>query len=371
MSLKNINSSPRFTQHLVASRAFEQKPLVIVDAGARGGFEQHWSLYGDQVKLIGFEADVSECERLNQQASGSRNCYFPVALHQNKGKKSFYVTAYPSGSGFYPPDMNHVQRFPDKVNLAVVKTLEIDTVDFDSFASENGIDYVDFVKLDTEASELDILKGATSFLRKSVIGLSIEIWFQQWHEGQPVFSDVGSFLRPLGFRLFDLAIDRISREALPVPTSSPIPAPVERGQVVSGEALYLRDGVNEIESSSLLEDGWDDMKILKLVSIMELFCLPDCAIELIQVAQRKGFLRGIDTAHLADLLVSSVAGDKVSYDEYLENLRIIKRRGYVNNIEHGRQVAGKFLPLPVRLKAGDFLIKLKDLIDNLIDKLVK
>jgi len=366
MSLKNINSSPIFTQHLVASGAFASEPLVVVDIGARGGFEQHWSFYGDQVKFVGFEADPEECERLNQQASNSRSRLFPVALHQDRGKKTFYVTAYPSSSGFYPVDMKQVQRFPDKVNLAVVKTLEMDTVDFDSFASENHIDYVDFMKLDTEGSELDILKGAIRFLKKSVMGLSVEIEFQQWHQEQPVFSDVDSFLRPLGFRLFDLAIYRSSREALPVPTSSPIPGPVERGQVVFGQALYLRDGVNEIESSSVIEDGWDDIKLLKLASIMELFCLPDCAIELIQVAQQKGFLQGRNTDYLSDLLAASVAGDKVSYKEYLENLRMVKRRGYVNNIEHGRQLAGKFLPRPVRQSIGVSLIKLRDLINNIL-----
>ncbi len=326
MRLPNMNSSPRLVKHLVASRAFEQKPLVIVDVGARGGFEQHWSLYGEQVKLIGFEADPEECERLNQQEPSSGNRYFPVALYQNRGKKTFYVTAHPPSSGFYPPDMKEVQRFADKVNLSVVKTLETDTVDFDSFASENHIDSVDFMKLDTEGSELDILKGAISFLKKSVIGLSVKTLFQQRHKDQPVFSDVDSFLRPLGFRLFDLAIGRLNREALPVPTSSPIPGPVERGQVVGGQALYLRDGANEIESSSSLEDGWDDIKVLKLASIMELFGLPDCAVELIQTAHRKGLLQGEDVNHLIDMLVPSVGRKRVSYNEYLENLRIIKRR---------------------------------------------
>lgn len=363
--LKNINSSPSFTQHLVASLTFASEPFVVVDIGARGGFESHWSFYGDQVRLIGFEADVEECERLNQQASSSRNRFFPYALHQNRGKRIFYVTAYPASSGFYPADTKYVQRFPDEVNLSVVKTLEMDTVDFDSFASENGIDYVDFMKLDTEGSELDILKGAIGFLKKTVIGLSVEVEFFQWHKEQPVFSDVDSFLRPLGFSLFDLAIYRHSRKALPVPTSSPIPGPVERGQVIWGQALYLRDGVDEIESSSVLEDGWGDIKVLKLASIMELFCLPDCAIELIQVAQRKEFLQGKDVDHLIDMLVPQ-RGKIVSYNEYLEHLRIIKRRGYLHKIERATSLSTRFLPRPVRLKVRDFLVKLKDLIDEIL-----
>lgn len=91
MSLKNINSSPRFTQHLVASRAFKRKPLTVVDVGARGGFDSSWLFYGDQVKLIGFEADREECKRQNQAASDSRRRVFPYALYQKRGKKPFML----------------------------------------------------------------------------------------------------------------------------------------------------------------------------------------------------------------------------------------------------------------------------------------
>lgn len=367
MSLKNINTSPRFTQHLVAARVFEQKPLVTVDVGARGGFEEHWALYGDQVKLIGFEADAAECERLNQQESGFGKRFYPVALHQNTGRRTFYSTAYSGGSGFYQPDMKLVQRFPDKVNLTVVETIDLDTTGFDSFASENNIDYVDFIKLDTESAELDILKGAIGSLRKSIMGLSIEIWFQPWHLGQPVFSEVDSFLRPLGFRLFDLVVYRMSREALPEATPSLIPGPTKRGQVISGEVLYLRDGANEIATESILEDGWDDVKLLKLASIMELFCLPDCAIELVQVAQRAGFIQDRDVNHLADLLVPKLGGKYVSYHSYQENVQNVKQSGYASNTQRAKSLVVRFMPWAIRRKIGVFLTKLRDIIDNILE----
>ena len=367
MSLKNINTSPRFIQHLVAERAFKQRPLVIVDVGARGGFEKHWALYGDQVKLIGFEANTNECELLNQQASGFDRRFYPVALHQNTGRRTFYSTAYPAGSGFYQPDMRQVRRFPDKVNLTVIETIDLDTTSFDSFASENGIDYVDFMKLDTESVELDILKGAIGSLRKSIMGLSIEIWFQPWHTGQPVFSDVDSFLRPLGFRLFDLAVYRMSREVLPEATPSLIPGPTKSGQVISGEALYLRDGADEIANESILEDGWDDTKLLKLASIMELFCLPDCAIELVQVAQRLGFLQDRDVNHLVDLLVPNTGGKYVSYNSYQKNVRKVKQSGYANNTKRARSLFIRFMPKTVRRKIVAILTNLRNMIDNILE----
>jgi len=111
------------------------------------------------------------------------------------------------------------------------------------------------------------------------------------------------------------------------------------------------------------KDGWDDIKVLKLASIMELFCLPDCAIELIQTAHRNGLLQDKDVTHLIDLLVPSDGKKKaVSYNKYLEKIEMIKRRGYTGNIQRTKRL----LPLPVRRIANVFLIKLRDSIDEIL-----
>lgn len=361
MSLKNINTSPRLIKQLVTSRAFANKPLVVADVGARRGFESHWSVYGDQARLIGFEADAEECERLNRQVASSGNRFFPVALHQSKGKRPFYIAAQASSSGFYPVNMKFVQRLTDEVNLSIIKTTEMDTIDFDSFASENNIGHIDFIKLDTEGCELDILKGASKVL-ENVIGLSIEVEFLQLHEGQPVFDDVEAFLRPLGFILYDLAVYRHNRKALPDLTPSPTPGPALRGQVTWGQALFLKDGTDEI-SSGQTREKWDDIRVLKLASIMELFCLPDCAIELIQNAHDNGLLKDENITHLLDLLVPFHGRKKaIPYNDYLKNVEAIKHRGYASNLQRTKSK----IPMPMRRVANGFLIKIRDSIDEVL-----
>ncbi len=219
------------------------------------------------------------------------------------------------------------------------------------------------MKLETEGSELDILKGAIGVLKKSVIGLSVEVEFLQWHKDQPVFSDVDSFMRQIGFQVFDLATYRHARKSLK-PSYGANGFTSDYGQIIWGQALYLRDGVNEIASSNSLEDGWDDIKVLKLASIMELFCLPDCAIELIQVAHQKGLLQGYDVDYLIDLLVPRVGGKSVSYDEYLKNIEHPDRARII--IRNGKQFLRKVLPRPIRHIIRNRLTKLGDLIDKIV-----
>jgi FkbM family methyltransferase len=316
MALEHINLQPRMTQFLVERlKAFSEEPLFVMDVGARGGFEEHWKHYGEQVFQIGFEPDVEECEKLNQQSLNRNQKFYPVALGEKKENRTFAVCQWQGSSSFYPANTQFVRRFTDEnlEEMKVVKTIELETVPLDSFAEENGLDYIDFIKLDVEGSELDVLQGAINFLKSSVLGLSIEVLFHSCIRNQPTFSEIDIFLNSLGFRLFDLAIYRHARKALPFPIISPLGV-TQQGQVLWGQALYLRDGVSEIET-------WNQQKVLKLASLMELFCLPDCAVELIQTAVQKHIISE-NTETLIDCLTPQLkkgnTTESISYKQYLQ-----------------------------------------------------
>jgi hypothetical protein len=203
--------------------------------------------------------------------------------------------------------------------MEVIKQIEIETVDLDCFVQSNSIDYVDFIKLDVEGSELDVLQGALNILQTSVLGLSLEVLFHSCIRNQPTFSHIDLFLNSLGFRLFDLAIYRQARKALPLPTISPLGV-TQQGQVLWGQALYLRDGFSELESNQELYH-WDQVNVLKLASLMELFCLPDCAVELIQKAQQKYILTETIEPWLNSLTPPLKKGntfESISYEQYLQ-----------------------------------------------------
>jgi len=185
------------------------------------------------------------------------------------------------------------------------------------------------------------------------MGLSIEVEFLPVHRDQPVFSDVDLFMRQMGFWLYDLATYRHARKSLRPNCGI---ASVDCGQIIWGQALYLRDGVSEIGPTSSSGDSWDDTRVLKLASIMELHCLYDCAIELIQVGHGKGLLQGWNVGRLVDLLVPELRGKNVSYNEYLQNVEPRKIPLPVRRI----------FPRSVRRMVHRHLRKLRDLVDEII-----
>lgn len=320
-----INQTPRLTLALNQTEIFQHSPMVVVDVGAAAGFQPHWAFYGSNCRRIGFEPDREECRRLNQSTRESGATYYPTALAEGKCRKIFYNTQCCYSSGLLRPDHAMTSRFEDDWNCTVVGMDFVDTCDYDSFAMDQRLPKADFFKLDTEGCELDILKGAESALKDSVLGISLEMLFQRWRISQPVFSEIDLYLRSQGFMLYDFSSQKYARKVLPpYPTtwrmrphgggSTPV------GQVIAGDFLYFRDPIQETHTGQTIASGWDSGKILKLASLYELFNLNDCAVELILFALRYGLLPENHDV-LLDLLVPPIDGKYLSYQQYLERVK--------------------------------------------------
>ena len=317
-----INSNPRLSIALNSTNILQESPLVVVDVGASGGFEGHWGIYyGANCKLIGFEPDIKECNRLNSLCDANK-VYYPTALSNEKSRKIFFSTQLSYASGLLRVNTEMTSRFEDNNNCTVTGMSFVDTCDYDSFSQDNKLPKADFIKLDTEGCELDILRGAEFALRDSVLGMSLEMLFQQWRISQPVFSEIDLFLRSKGFMLYDFTSQKYARKVLPpYPTtwrmkpygggSTPV------GQVIAGDFLYFRDPIQEVYSGDTIGSGWDHWRILKLASLYELYNLNDCAVELILFALEFKLLPQ-EFEVLLDLLVPPVNGQYLPYQKYLE-----------------------------------------------------
>ena len=82
-----------------------------------------------------------------------------------------------------------------KSTMKTVKTIELPVVSLDSVEKLYPID---FLSLDAQGSELEILKGATNSLQ-NVVGIETEISFIEMYKDTPLFGDICSFLNKQGF----------------------------------------------------------------------------------------------------------------------------------------------------------------------------
>ncbi|MGH7035680.1 MAG: hypothetical protein ACREFL_18270, partial [Stellaceae bacterium] len=114
-----------------------------------------------------------------------------------------------------------------------------------------------------------------------------------------------------------------SRVALPYPSLEDYRLPSgERffayttcGQIQDGDAIYFRDFL--IDANREAFEAASPIKILKLAVLYEIYCLNDCAAELILAAREK-LAAIVDCERLLDLLASGIAGRAVRYCDYVE-----------------------------------------------------
>jgi len=102
--------------------------------------------------------------------------------------------------------------------------VEIDMISLDSL----NVD-LDFIKLDTQGYELQILKGAEHSL-KNILGIELEVSFIEIYKNQPLFGEISSFLYQHGYEFYDFITEyRYGRMELN-----------RKGQLAFADALFLK-----------------------------------------------------------------------------------------------------------------------------------
>ncbi len=217
--------------------------LGVIDVGARGGI--HHPMFVEMapiLNVVGFEPDPEECRRLQaaaRQGSGFKSlAYLPCALGKADGQRALHLGRLRGTSSFYQPNRAFLDRFPDASRYDVVGTVSVPVRSLDSLAADPAGPlprHIDFIKLDTQGAELDILHGARRTLQTQIVGVEAEVGFARLYAQQPIFRDVDALLVGCGFTLFKLRRHEWVRR-----TYEDRPH-LSAGQMVFAEALYLRD----------------------------------------------------------------------------------------------------------------------------------
>ena len=326
MSTPRLNYSPRMATRLVATGLFETERFFLVDVGASGGIESHWRIFGEQLQAVGFDPLVKECARLNQAEQASNVRYH--AAYIGAGVSAPFL---PSDDGTGPVSCHQLYSRTSSVraqkdqHFSSVQRYNYDDpelvlsdqrISLDEYFFDYPATAVDFIKIDTDGHDYEVLCGARETLaQRLVLGLFVEC---QCHgiidPHANVFSNIDRLLREKGFSLFDIEVYRYTRACLPGQFVYKIPAQTTSGQVLWGDALYIRDA-----AAPGYEDYWrckfSVAKLLKLACLFEIYGLPDCAAELL-LSYKDQLGDVIDVPGCLDLLAAEVDPSSQSFEDH-------------------------------------------------------
>lgn len=220
-------------------------------------------------RISAFELDAELCERLNREARPGLR-YYARALGRTEERRELFETVDGVCTSLYEPD----ERFSDRFNKLEAMRLKqrsiVDTVSLDRFAEEQGIGAVDFIKMDIQGAELDVLRGGEETLN-SVLALVCEVEFVPLYKGQPLYGDVDAHLRARGFMLHTF-LGFGGRVVKPLAKRGMSYYPI---QMLWSDALFSRD---LLSPPALTQE-----QLLKLAVLFDLYDSCDVALDLIRL----------------------------------------------------------------------------------------
>jgi len=168
------------------------KPLQVVDVGA---YEGEWTKKCAQIfpesRILMVEAMPSKKEKLERLIAGNKNIDVAIeVLGARSGDEVFFSEIETASSVLEEVSASHSR-------------IQRTTTALQDVLKKRDIKKVDFLKLDVQGYELEVLKGYTNFIANTDVILS-EVSLLDIHKNVPLLKDVIDFMYRYGFVVYDI-----------------------------------------------------------------------------------------------------------------------------------------------------------------------
>jgi len=260
----------------------DKHPFTFIDVGAMGGIPLKWNKILNAMRIIAFEPDVREFYKLKN----SENIrYLNYALHNKSEDLKYYLAKGSGKSSIFRPNIELLSQYENVQRYQVIKEDNIlarRVKNLDAIVEEESILDADFIKLDTQGSELLILQGGQEKLVPKIFGIQTEVEFIQMYENQPLFRHIDEFMNDRGFQLIDIRRQYWKRKDYYNYSG--------KGQLVFGDALYFKKiNVFYQELSDIQDEPYVRSKIFKVILTCMVYKIFDYAVAVAKNGLESGY----------------------------------------------------------------------------------
>ena len=203
LSEKSYNSNNKYNFVSLIEKLLKNEKIISLDVGAQGGFNSD-NFFSE--KYNAFFEDIL-IEPIKEEANKLKKKKISInkGLWNKKEKKKLYILDNRLGSSsMFEPDEKqfdlHNIKKKDLNNFKITRTVEVDCDTITSQLSELNIKNLDYLKIDTQGAELDILRGLGDY--RPVL-LKIEVHLFSMYKNVPSWHNLMNYLYELNYVLID------------------------------------------------------------------------------------------------------------------------------------------------------------------------
>ncbi|RYY46693.1 MAG: FkbM family methyltransferase [Sphingomonadales bacterium] len=222
----------------------ERVGFYAIDIGARGGVDAAMLPLAWATTMIGFEPEPDEAAKLAQRdpAPWRNRTILPVAVGGFDGPATLHIPPSPESASLLPHNPEMIAWFGTAAQHQIDRRIPVETRSLDGLAAEGALIACDYLKIDVEGAEGDILSGGTKLL-ETCLAIRVETSFLEQRVDQPLAWDIGRQLADAGFLVIDLiGIQHWRNRQRPgFPYSSRALMPCSRPVIAQADYIAVRD----------------------------------------------------------------------------------------------------------------------------------
>jgi hypothetical protein len=200
-----VNTIARIFSH----PALVEAPPVLIDVGASGGWHPAWRRIAPYSIGLGFEPDSREREALGPAQRRFKRWIFCdkiVVPERGRDAADIHLTASPYCSSTLPPDETSLAEWSFSKLFAVQGTRRLGATTLADALAKNGLDHVDWLKCDTQGTDLRTWQCLPAETRTRALAVEFEPGLIDAYRGEDKFHHVLSSMDKEPFWLAQLDV---------------------------------------------------------------------------------------------------------------------------------------------------------------------
>jgi len=162
-------SGEKYVLEDIIARRFAKEALVIFDVGANiGDYSKEVRRVLPKSRIYAFEPNSNTFDSLVDNVKNLDVDCFCLGLSSSTSRKKVYTYAS-------DPKSQHASMYREVLaelhGADEVLEIDFETISLDEFCDAHKIGKIDFLKIDTEGHELEVLSGAQNMLSRDCIGI--------------------------------------------------------------------------------------------------------------------------------------------------------------------------------------------------------
>ena len=195
-------------EKILSHQDFELAPPVLIDIGASGELHAKWKEIARYSICIAFDADNREMGFTEKETDTFRKLivFSKVVTDREENEIDFFLTKSPFCSSSLEPDIEKLKDWAFREHFNVEQKIRLKAIRLAAALQEAKIDRIDWLKTDTQGTDLRLFESLPDEIRNKVIMAEFEPGIIDAYEGEDKLHEVMNYMDQQGYFMSTLDV---------------------------------------------------------------------------------------------------------------------------------------------------------------------